>query len=55
MAGDAAVMLALHYQFSERGIMGYPDFAFAEEHPIFVRDKRSYTPLKGSIFRSFVV
>ena len=55
MAGHTAVMLALHYQFAERGITGDPDLAFAEEHPIFICDKRSYTPLKGTIFRSFVV
>ena len=55
MAGHTAVVLALHYQFAERGIARDPDFALAEEHPIFVRDKRSYTPLKGTIFRSFVV
>ena len=55
MAGHSAVMLALHYQFAEQGITEDPDFAFAEEHPIFVRNKRSYTPLKGTIFRSFVV
>ena len=55
MAGHAAVMLALHNQFAEQGITGDPDFAFAEEHPIFVHDKRSYMPLKGTIFRSFVV
>ena len=55
MAGHTAVMLALHYQFAERGITGDPDLAFVEEHPIFLRDKRSNTPFKGSIFRSFVV
>ena len=55
MAGHAAVMLALHYQFVERRITGDPDFAIAEEHPIFVRNKRGYTPLKGTIFRRFVV
>ena len=55
MASQAAVMLALHYQFAERGITGDPDFAFAEEHPISVHNKRSYTPFKGTIFRSFVV
>ena len=55
MAGHTAVMLALHYQFAERGITGDPDFAFAEEHPIFVHDKRSYMPLKGTLFRSFLV
>ena len=48
-------MLALHKQFAEQGITGDPDFAFAEEHPVFERDKRSYTPFKGTIFRSFVV
>ena len=55
MAGHAAIVFALYYQFAERGITGDPDFAFSEEHPIFVRDKRSNTPLKGSIFRSFVI
>ena len=55
MAGNAAVMLPLHNQFAERGITRDPDLAFAEEHPIFVRDKRSITPLKGSIFRIFVL
>ena len=55
MAGHTAVMLALHYQFLERGITGDPDFAFTEEHPIFVRDKRGYMPLKGTIFRHLVV
>ena len=49
MAGHTAVVLALHYQFAKRGITGNPDFALAEEYPIFVRDKRSNTPLKGSI------
>ena len=55
MAGHAAVMLALHHQFAERGITVDPDFVFAEAHPIFVRDKRSYKPLKSTIFRGFVV
>ena len=50
MAGHAAVMLALHYQFVERGITGDSDFSFAEEHPIFVCDKGGYMPHKGTIF-----
>ena len=55
MAGHTTVVLALHYQFAERGITGDLDFAFVEEHPIFIHDKHSNMPLKGSIFRSFVV
>ena len=55
MADHSAVVLTLHYQFTEQGITGDPDFGFAEEYSIFLRDKRSYTPLKGTIFRRFVV
>ena len=55
MAGHSAVRRALNNQLSERGITGDPDLAFAEEHHIFIHDKRCNTPLKGSIFRSFVV
>ena len=55
VAGHVAVMLALHNQFAEQGITGDPDFTFAEEYPIFVRERRSYTPLNGTIFRSFFV
>ena len=55
MAGHSSVMLTLHYQFAERGITGDLDLAFVEEHPVFVCDKRSYTPFKGTIFHSFVI
>ena len=55
MAGHTAVVLALHYQFVERGITGDPYLAFMEEQPIFVHNKRGKTPFKGSIFRSFIV
>ena len=55
MAGHMAVVLAPHNQFMEQGITRDPDFAFAEEHPIFVHEKYSNTPLKDSIICSFVV